>query len=64
MPPTIELVKAGSTVSRRGNAVLGPASSRHDIPEPFLYNPEPVLDNGEQGLELAEDTLDSDDGEY
>jgi len=57
IPPTLESVTAGSTVSRSGNAVLGPASSRLKIPEL-------VPDNWEQGLELADDSIDSDDGEY
>jgi len=45
IPPTLESVTAGSTVSKRGNAGLGPASSRHEIPEPVPDNPEPVPDN-------------------
>jgi len=57
IPPTLESVTAGSTVSRSGNAVLGPASSRLKIPEL-------VPDNWEQGLELADDSIDSDDGGY
>lgn len=57
IPSARESVTAGSNVSRRGNAVLGPASSRHEIPEP-------VPDNLEQGLESADDSIDSRDGEY
>jgi len=64
IPSTLESVTAGSTVSRRGNAVLGPASSRLRIPEPVPDNREPVPDNWEQGLEPADDSIDSDDGEY
>jgi len=64
IPPTLESVTAWSTVSRRGNAVLGPASCRLEIPEPVPDNREPVLDNWEQGLEPADDSIDSDDGEY
>jgi len=37
--------------------VLGPASSQLKIPEP-------VPDNWEQGLESADDSMDSDNGEY
>jgi len=44
-------------VSRRGNALLGPASSRLEILEP-------VLDNWEQDLEPADDCIHSDHGEY
>jgi len=57
IPPTLKSVTAGSTVSRRGNAVLGPASS-------CLKIPEPVPDNWKQGLEPADDSIDSDDGKY
>jgi len=64
IPPAIESVTAGSTVSRRGNAVLGPASSRLEIPESVPDNQEPVPDNWEHGPERADDSIDSDDGEY
>ena len=37
--------------------MLGPASSRLEISEP-------VPDNRDQGLEPADDSIDSDDGEY
>ena len=37
--------------------MLGPASSRLEIPEP-------VPDNWEQGLEAADDGIDPDDQEY
>ncbi|RPB00159.1 hypothetical protein L873DRAFT_1843128 [Choiromyces venosus 120613-1] len=57
MPPTLESVMAGSTVRRRGNVVTGRAPSQLQIPEP-------VLDNLEQGLESAADSMDSHDGEY
>ena len=57
IPPIVESVTAGSTVSRRGNAVLGPAASRLDILEP-------VPDNWEQGLDPAEDSIDSDNRDY
>ena len=63
IPPTLKSVTAGSTVSRRGNAVLGPASSRLKIPEPVPANWESVPANWEQGLERADDRMDSDDGE-
>jgi len=64
IPPTLESVTAGSTVSRRGNAVLGPASSRLEIPELVPDNWEPVPDNWVQGLQPADDSIDSDDGQY
>jgi len=64
IPRTLESLTAGFTVSRRGNAMLGPASSRLEIPEPVPDNREPVLDNWEQGLEPADDSIDSDNGEY
>jgi len=68
IPPTLESVTAGSTVSRRGNAVLGPASSQLKIREPASVpddrDSEPVPDNWEQGLEPADDSIDSNDGEY
>ena len=44
--------------------MLGPVSSPLEIPEPVLDNREPVLDNWAQGLEPADDSIDSDDGEY
>jgi len=44
--------------------VLGPASSGPEIPAPLPDNREPVLDNWEQGLEPAGDSIDSDEGEY
>jgi len=43
--------------------VLGPASSTLEIPEPVPDNREPVPDNWEQGLEPANDSIDSDNGE-
>jgi len=55
--PTLESVTAGSSVSRRRNAGLGPASSPLEIPEP-------VPDQWEQGPEPADDRIDSDDREY
>jgi len=57
IPLTHESVTFGSTLRRRGNAVLGPAPSRLEITEP-------VLDNWEQSLEPADHSIDSDDGEY
>jgi len=48
---------AGSTVGRRRAAVQEPASSQLQVPEPVLYNRQQVL-------ELAEESLDSKDGEY
>jgi len=44
--------------------VLGPARTRPEIPEPVLDNWGPVPANWEQGLELVDDSIDSDDGEY
>jgi len=44
--------------------VLGPASSRLDMPEPVPVNRGPVPDNWEQGLKPADDSIDSDDREY
>jgi len=48
---------AGSTVARRRDAVREPASSRLQVPEPVLYN-------GQQVLESADESLVSNDGEY
>jgi len=47
IPPTLESVTAGSTVSRMGNAVLGPASSGLETPEPVPDNREPVPANSQ-----------------
>ena len=47
IPPTLESVTAGRIVSRRGNAVVGPALSELEIPEPVPGNWEPVPDNWE-----------------
>jgi len=47
----------GSTVGRRRDAVREPASSQLQVPEPVLYNRQQVL-------ELADESLDSNDGEY
>ena len=44
--------------------MLGPASSRVEIPEPFPRKWGPFLVNWEQGREPADDRIDSDDGEY
>ena len=44
--------------------MLGPASSRLEIPEPVPDNPEPVLENLSQALERADDSIDSDDRDY
>jgi len=48
---------AGSAVGRRRDAVWEPASSRLQVPEPVLYN-------GQQVLVSADESLDSNDGEY
>jgi len=48
---------AGSTVGRRRDAVREPASSRLQVSEPVLYN-------WQQVLESADESLDSNDGEY
>jgi len=61
--PALESVTAGSTLSRRGNAGLGPALSRLDIPEPVPDTQDPVQDRWEQGLEPVDDHTDSDNGE-
>jgi len=44
--------------------VLGPASSRLEIPEPVPENQKGVPDNCQSGLEPADDSVDSDNGEY
>jgi len=44
--------------------VLGPASSRLEIPEPVPDNREPVPDNWAQGLAPADYRIDSDNGQY
>jgi len=54
---SVESVMAGSTVSRRRDAVPDPASSPLQVPEPVLYNPQLVL-------ESADESLDPNDGEY
>ena len=46
-----------SAVGRRRDALLQPASLQCEVPEP-------VLDNRWQVLELADDSIDSNDGEY
>jgi len=55
--PSVESVMAGSAVGRRRDAVREPASSRLQVPEPVLYNRQQVL-------ESADESLDSNDGEY
>jgi len=55
--PSVESVMAGSAVGRRRDAVREPASSRLQVPEPVLYNPQQVL-------ESADESLASNDGEY
>jgi len=64
IPATLESVTAGSTVSKRGNAVLRPTSSQLVIPEPVLDNREPIPDNWEPRLEAVNQTIDSNNGEY
>jgi len=54
---SVESVIAGSAIGRRRDAVLEPASSRLQVLEPVLYNRQQVL-------ELADESLDSSDGEY
>jgi len=48
---------AGSDVGRRRDAVREPGSSQLQVPEPVLYNRQQVL-------ESADESLDSNDGEY
>jgi len=55
--PSVESVMAGTAVGRRRDAVREPASSRLQVPEPVLYNRQQVL-------ESADESLDSNDGEY
>jgi len=55
--PSVESVTAGSTVGRRRDGVLELASSRREVPEP-------VLNHRQQVLESANESLDSNDGEY
>jgi len=55
--PSVESVMAGSAVGRRRDTVREPASSRLQVPEPVLYNRQQVL-------ESADESLDSNDGEY
>jgi len=55
--PSVESVMAGSAVGRRRDTVLEPASSRLQVPEPVLYN-------WQQVLQSADESLDSNDGEY
>ena len=55
--PSVESVMAGSAVGRRRDAVREPASSRHQVPEPGLYNRQNVL-------ESADEMLDSNDVAY
>jgi len=55
--PSFESAMAGSAVGRRRDAVREPDSSRLQVPEPVLYNRQPVL-------ESAAESLDSNDGEY
>jgi len=50
-------VMAGSAVGRQRNAVQEPTFSRLQVPEPVLYNRQQVL-------ESADESLDSNDGEY
>jgi len=40
--PSVESVMAGSVVGRKRDAVLEPASSRLQVPEPALYNQQQV----------------------
>jgi len=54
---SVESVMAGSAVGRRRDAVREPPSSRLQVPEPVLYN-------WQQVLESADESLDSNDGEY
>jgi len=55
--PSVESVMAGSAVGRRRDAVQEPASSRLQVPGPVLYNQQQVF-------ESADESLDSNDGEY
>jgi len=55
--PSVESDMAGSAVGRRRDAVREPASSRVQVPEPILYNRQQVS-------ESADESLDSNDGEY
>jgi len=55
--PSVESVMPGSTVGRRRDALREPASSQLQVPEPVLYNRQQVL-------ESADESLDSNDGEY
>jgi len=55
--PSVESLMAGSAVGSRRDAVREPASSRPHVPEPVLYNRQQVL-------ESADESLDSNDGEY
>jgi len=55
--PSVESVLAGSAVGRRRDAVRERASSRVQVPEPVLYNRQQVS-------ESADESLDSNDGEY
>jgi len=61
IPPTLDSAGAGSTVSRRGNAVLGPASSRLEIAEPGPDKREAVLDICEPVLDNRETVLDNEE---
>jgi len=54
---TGESVMARSAIGRMRDAVWEPASSRLQVPEPVLYNRQQVL-------ESADESLDSNDGEY
>jgi len=55
--PSVESVMAGSAVGRRKDAVWEAASSRLQVPDPVLYN-------RQQGLDSADESLDSNDVEY
>jgi len=55
--PSVESVMAGSAVGRRKDAVREAASTRLQVPDPVLYN-------RQQGLDSADESLDSNDVEY
>jgi len=55
--PSVESVTAGSAVGRRRNGLLELASSRLEVPEP-------VLNHWQEVLELVNESLNSNDGEY
>jgi len=55
--PSVESVLTGTAVGRRRDAVREPASARLQVPEPVLYNRQEVL-------ESADESVDSNAGEY